>query len=161
MLTLTLSVDGVRLSGPAILAWRKRVGYLPQDVFFANASVTENIAFGLPPQEINPESVRQVARLAQANEFINALPLGFDTLVGERGVKLSGGQRQRISIARALYHEPQVLVFDEATSALDGRRAPRIFCAMRLPRLRIASAWRSFTGRLPAHRRGAAATWMS
>jgi len=89
-------------------------------VFLANASVAENIAFGLPPEQIDAEAVRRAARLAQADEYISGLPQGFQTLVGERGVKLSGGQRQRIGIARALYHQPEVLVFDEATSALDG-----------------------------------------
>lgn len=115
-----LTVDGVPLTGPAIRAWRKRVGYVPQQVFLANASVAENIAFGLRPHEIDHDAVRRAAYLAQAHEFINMLPQGFETLVGERGVKLSGGQRQRIGIARALYHDPEVLVFDEATSALDG-----------------------------------------
>jgi len=113
-------LDGVPLSGPAIYAWRRRLGYVPQHVFLANASVAENIAFGLPPEQIDAEAVRRAARLAQADEYISGLPQGFQTLVGERGVKLSGGQRQRIGIARALYHQPEVLVFDEATSALDG-----------------------------------------
>jgi len=129
--TGSISIDGVSLSGPAIRAWRRQVGYVPQHVFLSNASVAENIAFGLPKEEINLESVRRAAHLAQADEFINALPLGFDTLVGERGVKLSGGQRQRIGIARALYNDPQVLVFDEATSALDGLTEEALMAAIR------------------------------
>lgn len=127
----SLTVDGVPLTGPAIRAWRRRVGYVPQHVFLANASVVENIAFGLPPREIDGEAVRRAARLAQAEEFIRELPLGFDTLVGERGVKLSGGQRQRIGIARALYYGPEVLVFDEATSALDGLTEEAVMEAIR------------------------------
>lgn len=116
-----ITVDDVPLSTPAALrAWRQSVGYVSQHVFLANASVSENIAFGLPPLEIDEARVLKAARLAQADRFISALPDGFRTLVGERGVKLSGGQRQRLGIARALYHEPQVLIFDEATSALDG-----------------------------------------
>ena len=127
----SITVDRIPLSGPAIRAWRRRVGYVPQHVFLANASVAENIAFGLPPLRIDGEAVRRAARLAQADEFILALPQGFETLVGERGVKLSGGQRQRIGIARALYHDPEVLVFDEATSALDGLTEDAVMEAIR------------------------------
>lgn len=116
----TLTVDGVNLSGPRLRAWRKRVGYVPQHVFLANATVAENIAFALDASEIDSDAVIRAARLAQADVFINALSNGYETLVGERGVKLSGGQRQRLGIARALYHDPDVLIFDEATSALDG-----------------------------------------
>lgn len=116
----TITVDGIRLTRGTIPAWRRRVGYVPQHVFLANASVAENIAFGLPPEEIDLAAIRKAAQLAQVEKFIASLPEGLDTLVGERGVKLSGGERQRIGIARALYHDPNVLVFDEATSALDG-----------------------------------------
>jgi ATP-binding cassette, subfamily B, bacterial PglK len=118
--TGTLLVAGVPLRGSAVRAWWNRVGIVPQHVFLANASVAENIAFGLPTERIDLDAVRRAAGAAQIEEFVRALPQGFDTVVGERGVKLSGGQRQRIGIARALYGDPEVLVFDEATNALDG-----------------------------------------
>ncbi len=116
----TVTVDGVPLIGDSVRAWQRSVGYVPQSVFLSNATVGENIAFGLPADAIDQTAVRRAARLAQAEEFILAMPNGYETVVGERGVRLSGGQRQRLGIARALYHEPDVLVFDEATSALDG-----------------------------------------
>jgi ABC-type multidrug transport system fused ATPase/permease subunit len=127
----TVTVDGTRLSAGAIRAWRRRVGYVPQQVFLSNASIAENIALGLPPDRIDMAAVQKAASLAQADEFIGRLPDGFSTVVGERGVKLSGGQRQRIGIARALYHEPEVLVFDEATSALDGLTEDSLMEAIR------------------------------
>jgi ABC-type multidrug transport system fused ATPase/permease subunit len=116
----TISVDGVNLVESNERAWRKRVGYVPQNVFLTNASVARNIALGIPEEQIDHAAVIRAAQMAQAEEFISQLPDGYDTVVGERGVKLSGGQRQRLGIARALYHNPDVLVFDEATSALDG-----------------------------------------
>lgn len=115
-----LTVDDAVLNAANSRAWRANVGYVSQQVFLANASVRENIAFGLPPEEIDDAAVRRAARMAQAEDYVLQMPQGFDTIVGERGVKLSGGQRQRIGIARALYHDPELLVFDEATSALDG-----------------------------------------
>lgn len=126
-----ITVDGVPLVGPAIRAWHRRVGYVAQHVFLANASVLENIGLGLGPDEIDLEAARKAATLAQADEFIDALPLGYATVVGERGVQLSGGQRQRIGIARALYHDPDILVFDEATGALDGLTEDAVMEAIR------------------------------
>ena len=116
----TIAVDGVSLTEANERAWRQRVGYVPQNVFLTNASAARNIALGIPADQIDHAAVRRSAQMAQAEEFITQLPDGYDTIVGERGVKLSGGQRQRLGIARALYHNPDVLVFDEATSALDG-----------------------------------------
>jgi ABC-type multidrug transport system fused ATPase/permease subunit len=126
-----ITVDGVPLTGPAVRQWRRRVGYVPQHVFLANATVTENIAFGLDPSAVDESAIRKAAHLAQAEEFIVGLPHGFNTVIGERGVKLSGGQRQRIGIARALYSEPALLVFDEATSALDGLTEDAVMDAIR------------------------------
>ena len=115
-----ISIDGIRLNESNDRNWRKCVGYVPQNVFLTNASIIHNIAFGVPEHQIDQSAVFHAAKMAQAEEFINKLPEGYDTIVGERGIKLSGGQRQRLGIARALYHNPSVLVFDEATSALDG-----------------------------------------
>jgi ABC-type multidrug transport system fused ATPase/permease subunit len=125
-----ISVDGVALSTENERAWRRRVGYVPQSVFLTNASIAQNIALGVSLDEINEESVLRAAEMAQADEFISQLPDGYDTVVGERGVKLSGGQRQRLGIARALYHQPDVLVFDEATSALDGMTEDAVMAAV-------------------------------
>jgi ABC-type multidrug transport system fused ATPase/permease subunit len=116
----TIAVDGVNLVESNERAWRKRVGYVPQNVFLTNASIARNIALGIPEDQIDHAAVVRASQMAQAEEFISQLPDKYETVVGERGVKLSGGQRQRLGIARALYHNPDVLVFDEATSALDG-----------------------------------------
>ena len=113
-------VDGQVLVGDLWRRWQASIGYVPQDIFLVDASVSENIALGVPKNEIDQEAVRKAAISAQINDFIEAeMPEGYDTNVGERGVRLSGGQCQRIGIARALYHDPAVIVFDEATSALD------------------------------------------
>ena len=114
-------VDGTPLTEGNISAWRRNIGYVPQSISLSDSSIAENIAFGLPRKKIDLETVKRAARMARVAEFIEKeLPDGYDTLVGERGVRLSGGQRQRLGIARALYHDPGVLIFDEATSALDG-----------------------------------------
>ncbi len=93
---------------------------MPQSIFLADSSIRENIGFGLPPDIIDEEKIRRAASLAHLDELLAELPDGLETRVGERGVQLSGGQRQRIGIARALYHDAEVLILDEATSALDG-----------------------------------------
>lgn len=99
--------------------WQKELGYIPQVIYLSDDTIRNNIAFGVEPDQIDERAVEQALRKAQLCEFIENLPDGLDTVVGDRGVRLSGGQRQRIGIARALYHDPEVLVLDEATSALD------------------------------------------
>jgi ATP-binding cassette, subfamily B, bacterial PglK len=100
-------------------AWQKNIAHVPQFIYLSDASVAENIAFGLRRRDIDMARVQRAAEQAELADVIAALPEGYDTRVGERGIQLSGGQRQRIGIARALYKQANVLVFDEATSALD------------------------------------------
>lgn len=96
-----------------------QVGYIPQTIYLSDDTIRNNIAFGVRQENIDEDAVRTAVERAQLKEFVDSLPLGLDTIVGDRGVRLSGGQRQRIGIARALYHDPEILVLDEATSALD------------------------------------------
>jgi len=114
-----LKVDGQSLRGNRLKAWQLTIAHVPQSIYLADATLAENIAFGVPPGAIDWERVRQAARHAQIADFIESRPDGYRAYVGERGIRLSGGQRQRIGIARALYKRASVLVFDEATSALD------------------------------------------
>jgi ABC-type multidrug transport system fused ATPase/permease subunit len=112
-------VDGEKISHQNIDSWRNNIAYVPQHIFLIDATIAENIALGLNGGEINPALVRDVIKKAELFDFIDDLPEGINTVVGERGVQLSGGQRQRIGIARALYQEKSVIILDEATSALD------------------------------------------
>ncbi len=99
--------------------WLKNIGYIPQMIFMLDGTIRSNVAFGVPKDEIDEDRLWEALREAQLDEFVRTLPEGVDTGIGERGIQLSGGQRQRIGIARALYHDPEVMVLDEATSALD------------------------------------------
>ena len=99
--------------------WLSHVGYIPQNIFMLDASIKENIAFGVEPDKIDEERVWEVLKQAQMEEFVKEQPDGLESQIGERGVRISGGQKQRLGIARALYHDPELLIFDEATSALD------------------------------------------
>lgn len=112
-------VDGQPISQELKRAWQRTIAHVPQNIFLADTTVAENIAFGIPPDQIDHERVHKAAGQARIAEFIESRPEGYSTIVGERGVRLSGGQRQRIGIARALYKQASVLIFDEATSALD------------------------------------------
>ena len=118
-----LLVDGLDLHDPAhperLVAWRAAIAHVPQSIYLADSSIAENIAFGVPRQQIDLARVKRAAEQAQIAGFIEASPEDYQSFVGERGIRLSGGQRQRIGIARALYKQARVLVFDEATSALD------------------------------------------
>ena len=114
-----LLVDGQPVSGNRLRAWQRSIAHVPQSIYLADATLAENIAFGVPPDAIDLDRVQQAARQAQIADFIESSLEGYQAYVGERGIRLSGGQRQRIGIARALYKQASVLVFDEATSALD------------------------------------------
>ena len=114
-----LLVDGEPLQGARIRAWQRAIAHVPQNLYLADATVAENIAFGVAPADIDLERVRYAATRAQIAEYFERQPEGYRARVGERGVRLSGGQRQRVGIARALYKQARVLILDEATSALD------------------------------------------
>ena len=125
-----IRVDGVALTAANRHAWQRHIAHVPQAIFLSDASVAENIAFGVRPAEIDHTRVRRAAEQAELTEVIEALPKGYETRVGERGIQLSGGQRQRIGIARALYKQASVLVFDEATSALDNETETAVMQAI-------------------------------
>ncbi len=110
--------------------WQCQVGYVPQTIYLSDDTLSRNVAFGIAEQDIDDAAVIRAIKAAQLESFVAGLPEGLDTIVGERGVRLSGGQRQRIGIARALYHDPSVLVLDEATSALDNRTEAEVMEAI-------------------------------
>lgn len=117
-----MSVDGAPITADNAAAWQRAIGYVPQHIYLSDTTVAENIAFGVPHHAIDALAVERAARAAQIHDFVvGELPRGYDTIVGDRGIRLSGGQRQRVGIARALYHDPAILFFDEATSALDAQ----------------------------------------
>jgi ABC-type multidrug transport system fused ATPase/permease subunit len=115
----SLEIDGRQVDASNLYEWRAHIAHVPQSVYLTDNSVARNIAFGVPPDQIDLSRVKLAAERAQIGDSINRWPDGYDTVVGERGVQISGGQRQRIGIARALYKQADVIIFDEATSALD------------------------------------------
>ncbi len=117
----SLEVDGLAVDGKNSRKWQRNLGYVPQQIYLSDDTIAHNIAFGVDENSLDMQAVENAARIARIHEFIvGELPEGYQTVVGERGIRLSGGQRQRIGIARALYRNPDVLILDEATSALDG-----------------------------------------
>ena len=141
-----LEVDGAPVSDADLRAWQNGIGYVPQQIFLTDDTVRANIAFGLEPAEVDAAAVERAARVAELHDFVmRELPRGYDTEIGERGVRLSGGQRQRIGIARALYHDPDVLILDEATSALDNLTERAVMAA-------VANLGRAKTVIMIAHR---------
>ncbi len=128
----SLSVDGTVIDAHNTAAWQRAIGYVPQHIYLADASIKENIAFGVAPDNVDMAAVERAARAAQLHDFIaGELDRGYDTRIGDRGIRLSGGQRQRLGIARALYRDPPVLFFDEATSALDTQTEEAVNDAIR------------------------------
>jgi ABC-type bacteriocin/lantibiotic exporter with double-glycine peptidase domain len=126
-----LRVDGTDITAQNAGGWQRSVGYVPQHIFLTDESVAANIALGQRDDAIDMAAVERAARLARLHDFIvSELPNGYQTMVGDRGVRLSGGQRQRIGIARALYHDPEVLLLDEATSALDNATEEAVMSAV-------------------------------
>ena len=125
-----ITIDGVLLTRENRRSWQRSIAHVPQAIFLADASIARNIALGVPAKTIDLPRVREAGRKAQLDEFVDTLPEGYDTHVGERGIRLSGGQRQRLAIARAIYKQVLVLVLDEATSALDDETEAAVMHAL-------------------------------
>ncbi|MBU6229337.1 MAG: ABC transporter ATP-binding protein/permease [Cyanobacteria bacterium REEB459] len=123
-------IDGQPLTSDRLRSWQRSIAHVPQHIFLSDTTVAENIAFGVPANDIDLSRVRWAAEMAQISEFIESRPEGYQAIVGERGVRLSGGQRQRIGIARALYKKASVIVLDEATSALDNATEREVMAAV-------------------------------
>lgn len=121
-----LIIDGKIITRQNVNSWQKKIGYVPQSIYLIDDSIAANIAFGVPTKQIDYRAVAQSAKIANLDEVINGLSGGYETIVGDRGIRLSGGQRQRIGIARALYRSPKILILDEATSALDNKTESKL-----------------------------------
>jgi ABC-type multidrug transport system fused ATPase/permease subunit len=124
-----VAVDGIDIQ-TNLRGWQDQIGYVPQSIYLTDDTLRRNVAFGLPDDQVDASAVSRALKAAQLDEFVSDLPAGLETVVGERGVRLSGGQRQRIGIARALYHDPPVLVLDEATSSLDTANEQGVMAAV-------------------------------
>jgi ATP-binding cassette subfamily B protein len=125
-----IQIDGQSVSSSNMKAWQKNIAHVPQNIYLSDASIAENIAFGMPKNQIDMDKVRTAASKAQISDYIESSLGGYEAFVGERGIRLSGGQRQRIGIARALYKDATVIVFDEATSALDAETERNVMSAI-------------------------------
>src|SRR5438105_191815 len=136
-------VDGTDVRNVTLRSLRRAIGVISQDPFLFSATVRENITFGAP--QLSAEEVERIARLAQAHEFVERLPDGYDTVIGERGITLSGGQRQRLAIARAIAVDPRILILDDATASVDATTEAKI-------RLGLREAMRGRTTLIIAHR---------
>ncbi len=127
----TLEIDGQVLTKKNLRSWQKSIGYVPQQIYLADDTIAANIAFGVEHKDIKKESIEKASKIANLDQFVlEELPKQYETTIGERGIRLSGGQRQRIGIARALYHNPKILVLDEATSALDNQTEKAVMDAI-------------------------------
>jgi ABC-type bacteriocin/lantibiotic exporter with double-glycine peptidase domain len=127
----TLEIDGKVITEQNLRSWQQLIGYVPQHIYLSDDTVEANIAFGEKIEDINQDMVEKAAKIANLHQFVvDELPKKYQTIIGERGVRLSGGQRQRIGIARALYHDPKVLILDEATSALDNQTEEAVMNAI-------------------------------
>ena len=127
----SLEIDGQVINNKNLRSWQRSIGYVPQHIYLSDDTIEANIAFGLEPKHINKYLVEKSSKIANLHNFVTIeLPKKYETTIGERGIRLSGGQRQRIGIARALYHNPKVLILDEATSALDNQTEEAVMDAI-------------------------------
>ena len=119
-------VDNIQINSKNLKNWQKKIGYVPQTIFLSDETVRGNIAYGVDENLVNEERIKKCIQMANLEKFVSELPLGLDTIIGEKGIRISGGQRQRLAIARTLYHDTEILIFDEATSALDPKNESEI-----------------------------------